>query len=529
VLVTKTGASVIIPLRLEETMQPRLLVSLFVLLFLGSCGKNDQREERRPEGRSLTLWTEKTELFMEYPALVVGHEARFAVHLTRLSDFKPFVDEVVHLRFRSENGEIVEQTVERPAPPGIYRPSITFGKPGSYTLTLIVNGGIHDTLRIADIQVFPSVDGIPSTQQPGPAEQLVSFLKEQQWKTDFRTERVVRRVISRAVHAPGEIMARKDFDVIVSAPFAGTLQPEHNKRIPVVGAMAQHGSVLVTLTSAAQTVDGGENFAALYAEAEGEYKLAKSEYERSRQLYQNGSISVKEFDKAENGYNRAGANFEAFNRSVQRDTVNPQFPHEFNFLLRSPISGTIAETYYVLGKQFPPGDPLFRIVNTSIVWLHASVPVGEIGRVSSPRRAEFRVAGMPERFEIHERNGRLVSVGSVVDERSRTVPVIFEVANPKGVLRIGMYAEVSIKTGDQAPVIAVPETALLEEEGIYAVYVHVSGEAFARREVELGGTDGGWVEIRSGLRGEERVVTVGAYQVRLASLSTQLPAHGHEH
>jgi RND family efflux transporter MFP subunit len=510
-------------------MQSRLLVGLLVLLFLESCGKIDQQKEITPEGGSITLWTQKIELFMEHPALVVGKEARFAAHLTRLSDFKPCVDEAVQFRFRSEDGATIEQTVEKPAPPGIYRPSVTFSTPGSYNLTMIITRGVHDTLHVANIQVFPSIESIPSSQESGPAEQLVSFLKEQQWKIDFRTERIERRMISQAVQAAGEIMARKDYDVIVSAPFAGTLQPEHNNRIPVVGASTQRGSVLVTLTSAAQTVDGGENFAALYAEAEGEYKLAKSEYERSQQLYQNGSISVKEFDQAETSYNKAGANFEAFSRSVQRDTVNPQLPHEYNFLLRAPISGTIAETYYVLGKQFPPGDPLFRIVNTSIVWLRASVPVGEIGKISNPRRAEFHVAGMPGRFEVHERNGRLISVGSVVDERTRSVPVIFEVTNPKGVLRIGMYAEVSVMIGDEAPVIAVPETALLEEEGTYAVYVHVQGESFARREVSLGGSDRGWIEIRSGLQSGERVVTVGAYQVRLASLLTQLPAHGHEH
>jgi RND family efflux transporter MFP subunit len=185
--------------------------------------------------------------------------------------------------------------------------------------------------------------------------------------------------------------------------------------------------------------------------------------------------------------------------------------------------------HYVLCKQFHPGEPLFRIVNTSVVWVLASVPAAEIGKIASPRRAVFRVTGMPDRFEIDERNGRLISVGNVVDERTRSIPVIFEVANPKGRLRIGLFAEVSIKTGIQSPVLAVPESALLEEEGKYSVYVHVEGEAFARREVEVGGREGDWVEVRNGLAANDRVVTVGAYQIRLASLSSQLPAHGHEH
>jgi RND family efflux transporter MFP subunit len=510
-------------------MQLRLLIGLLIVPFLGSCVNNNSQPEMTPEGGSVTLWTERTELFMEHPALVVGKEARFAVHLTRLSDFKPCVDEVANFRFKSEDHVVVEQTVTAPAPPGIYRPSITFDKPGAYELTIALRGGYNDTLKVVGIKVYTSIDAIPATQESGPTEQRIAFLKEQQWKTDFRTEQAGRRSISQAVRAPGEIMARKDYDVVISAPFAGTLQPEHNNRVPFVGGFVRLNSVLLTLTSAAQTTDGGGNFAALYAEAEGAYKLAKAEFERARQLYQKGSISTKESEEAETGFNRAKANMDAFSRSVERDTVNPRVPNEYNFLLRSPISGTVAEAYYVLGKQFQPGDPLLRVVNTSIVWLRVSVPVAEIGRLSNPRRVEFRIGGMTQRFEIHERNGRLVSVGNVVDERTRTVPVFFELPNPTGVLRIGMFADASVKTESRQPVIAIPETALIEEEGKYVVYVHVEGEAFAPREVEIGENDGGWVEIRSGLKTGERVVTVGAYQVRLASLSTQLPAHGHEH
>lgn len=509
-------------------MRHRLLAYVLALALLG-CSSHDHDEEQALEGGSVTIWTDESELFMEYPALIVGREARFAAHLTRLSDFKPFTDEAVHLYFRSGEGVTLEQAADPPSPAGIYRPALTFSKAGTYTLTIIITGRFRDTITVDGIQVYPSPEAVPAPNEESPGEQLITYLKEQQWKTEFRTEHVQRRELSGSVRAPGEILARKDYDVIVSAPFAGTLQGEHNGKVPVVGGVAVRGGVLAVLTSAAQTIDGGENFAALYAEAEGEYRLATSEYERAQHLYRNGSISTREFEEAENQHNRAKANFEAFSRSVQRDTLNRETGSRYNFLLRSPISGTIAETYYTVGKQFQPGEPLLRIVNTSVVWLLASIPVSEIAKVSAPRRAEFRVTGLPEQFDVDERNGRLVSVGRVVDERTRTVPVIFEVRNPKGTLRVGMFAEVSVKTGRSVRVLAVPESALVEEEGRHVVYVHVAGEAFARREVELGGSDGGWVEIRTGVREGERVVTTGAYQVRLASLSTQLPAHGHEH
>jgi hypothetical protein len=91
-----------------------------------------------------------------------------------------------------------------------------------YDLLIVIEGGLKDTLRVDSIQVFPSNEAIASRGEPGPAVQLTTFLKEQQWKTDFRTIWVSQREISQAVRAPGEIIARKDYDVIVSAPFAGT-------------------------------------------------------------------------------------------------------------------------------------------------------------------------------------------------------------------------------------------------------------------------------------------------------------------
>jgi RND family efflux transporter MFP subunit len=325
------------------------------------------------------------------------------------------------------------------------------------------------------------------------------------------------------------ILSKKNLDVIVSAPFAGVLQPEHNGRVPTVGTAIRVGQLLATLTPAAQTADGSDNFAKQYVEAKTAKDLAASEFRRAQYLYEKEAISQKEFQEAEAEFKEAEANFSAIAKYVQPDDEKPQRPNEFNFLLKAPIAGIVAETHFVLGKQFEAGEPLFRIVNSAIVWLQASVPVAEADKLRAPRRAEFRIAGFDETFEVNDKNGKLVSFSSVVDEKSRTVPIVFEVANPMRRLRVGMFADVLIKTGEEEHVLVVSESALIEEEGRYSVYVHAEGEAFAKREVELGGTDRGFVAVLKGVKEGERVVTAGAYQVRLASLSTQLPAHGHEH
>jgi len=107
--------------------------------------------------------------------------------------------------------------------------------------------------------------------------------------------------------------------------------------------------------------------------------------------------------------------------------------------------------------------------------------------------------------------------------------VIYEVPNPEGKLRIGMFVQVHVATGRAENAIAIPESAVVDEGGRPTAYVQVAGETFEKRYLELGLRDSGFAEVKSGLQEGERVVIKGAYAIRLASMATQIPAHGHAH
>jgi multidrug efflux pump subunit AcrA (membrane-fusion protein) len=109
------------------------------------------------------------------------------------------------------------------------------------------------------------------------------------------------------------------------------------------------------------------------------------------------------------------------------------------------------------------------------------------------------------------------------------VPVIFEVENGAGQLRIGQFAKVSIATGRPVKSPAIPESAVLDEGGKPVVFVQVEGESFERRQLKLGIVDRGWVQVLEGVRAGERVVTRGAYEIKLSAASGAIPAHGHAH
>ena len=121
----------------------------------------------------------------------------------------------------------------------------------------------------------------------------------------------------------------------------------------------------------------------------------------------------------------------------------------------------------------------------------------------------------------------MLSVGKFADN-SLFIPVWFEIDNREGIIP-GTYIEVFIQTNAVSDALVIPVSALMEEQGNYYVYVQTEGESFEKRELKLGGNDGRRVQVFSGLQAGDRVVTKGAYNIKLSTASGTLPAHGHEH
>jgi multidrug efflux pump subunit AcrA (membrane-fusion protein) len=109
------------------------------------------------------------------------------------------------------------------------------------------------------------------------------------------------------------------------------------------------------------------------------------------------------------------------------------------------------------------------------------------------------------------------------------VPLIYEVKNPENHLRVGQSVNLYVETARAEDTLAVPGSAIVEEDGQPIAFVQVGGEAFQKRNLTLGIRDGDWVQVLSGITEGERVVTKGAYAIRLASVSSAIPAHGHAH
>ena len=198
--------------------------------------------------------------------------------------------------------------------------------------------------------------------------------------------------------------------------------------------------------------------------------------------------------------------------------------------LRAPVAGVIAAVAVASGAFVAEGQELFHVVDLDRLWLEVLVPEADVGRIGTPSGATFTVDGFAQRFEVAPRTGNApVFFGGVVDPQSRTVPLVFELPNPGRALRAGMYARVRVFTGEARKVLAIPATAVVDDGKQEVAYVLASGEAFERRPLRLGARDGDLVEVVDGLSPGDRVVSRGAWQVRLAAAGGALPSHGHIH
>jgi membrane fusion protein, heavy metal efflux system len=502
-----------------------LFITLISLAYTGCHDHVHEEEAHHHEANSVTIWTDSTELFMEYPPLVTGQESAFAVHLSNMKNFKPVTEGSLQLIFKEiSSGNELTFNSDSPSHPGIFRPVVTMREPGTYNLTLRLNSKqVSDVLTIDDVVVYKDTASIPHEEDQASGEEEISFLKEQQWKIEFETEPAAKHKLSGSITAVGELLPKPQMHAEVPAPVNGVILADQSNVIPSIGTWVNKGTVLAVISPPANAGSG-------FIDIRNEFLLAKSEFERAERLLQRNAIPQKRFEEIKLKYEAKKASYDVIEKQIDLSSLDKDGNNGFHLHLTAPIDGYLEAIHFHIGETVTAGQKLFTVSNPAKVLLKVNVPLSKIDAVKDSKDASFKVESFDEEFRVSELNGRLISIGSIVNEQSRTVPVHFEVNNPSGKLKIGMFVQADIKTGKPAEVLAIPNTAVFEENGQQVAYVHLEGETFAKRLLKTGIKDKGYTEVLEGIEPGERVVTVGGYQVKLASMSTSVPTgHGHEH
>ncbi|MYA32567.1 MAG: efflux RND transporter periplasmic adaptor subunit [Gemmatimonadales bacterium] len=470
-------------------------------------------------GGVVTHWTESLELFAEYPPHVqdVASEP-WAIHLTWLADWKPVREGRLVLLLRGPGGAREEIVLAAPASPGVYSATPTLTATGTWRadLTLTARGADH-AIPVGQLRVFASEEVLPHDEEP-PRPGLIALLKEEQWAMPFEVAVAATRRIPQSIPVTGEVAAPARDLAHVSTPVGGLLLVQGPS--PAPGEEVREGETLALI--APTSLDDS------YARMRADVEDAEREADRAERLLAAGAIAGRRLEEALHNLEVARAAFAAVDgrRSADVDGGGDGGSDPHVYRLRSPIGGVIADRRVAPGEHVAVGRHAFTVVRPDTLWFVARVPARHAEAAGDVHGAWFTVEGATRAHAAD----RVVSVGSIIDAGSRTLPVRFAVANPDGVLKVGMLAEGHLLLGDPVEGVAVPTPAILDEDGLSVVYVKVGGEAFQRRVVETGPSDGSWTIVHSGVASGEQVVAVGAYQVRLASLGdVEISDHGHPH
>ena len=331
---------------------------------------------------------------------------------------------------------------------------------------------------------------------------------ERQKTFGITTETVTAEDFAEVIHTSGQILSAMGDEMTVVAKTSGIISFGRLTEGSAVGK----GSLIATISS--KNLGGGDQL----AKAKAVYEATRKEYERDLQLSKDNIVSESHLDQSRLAYEQAKAEYDALASGTSKDG---------NVSVTSPLGGFIKKLNVNQGDYVETGTPIAVVSQNRRLRLRADVSEKYYGLISGIKDANFSTSYSDETYNLKALNGRLVGYGKASDG-DYYIPVTFEFDN-KGDLIAGSYVNVYLKSSSSSRAISVPVGAVVEDQGVYYVFVQNDETGFLKREVKLGQSDGQRVLIKSGLNEGDVVVATGAIQVKLASITAVPAGHTHNH
>lgn len=502
------------------------LIFLTIFLF-SSCGGAQKHTDYEHEGHSheqtehtteevshFTLYADSLEVYIVGSPMIRGKEVELLAHITSLENFKPVTIDSLTLMVKSHdtNFSFIASATKTT---GIYKFNLSLDVNGEAEafIQLVMNGKkrLYSLGRFTiyhcehDWEEFHESEHIANT---------INFTKEQSWAVDFATQPVIQEPLGQVIRTTGRLLPAQSDEMILVAGISGTVSFVGKSILP--GLRVNKSEVLLSISSKGMADD---NFAFRYAEAKNRYELAKSVYMRQRELAAGQVISVAELEKAKSEFEVAYAAFMAMENGYTTDGQQ----------IVSPANAEVTKVFVSNGEYVGAGQPLVKLSKLSMCQLQCHVQPRFRNYLSRLYDANIRVNNSSQLVNLKSLGGTIVSVGGTITTENHLLPVILELP-VLDEMPLGDIIEVYLLCKPNGNSLAIPMTALLEEQGNHFVMVQLTPEKFIKREVKLGNSDGVRVEVLSGLQPGDRVVSRGAVYVKMAQSSGALDAHsGHVH
>ena len=222
-----------------------------------------------------------------------------------------------------------------------------------------------------------------------------------------------------------------------------------------LGDLVKKGQALALLDS----IELGEAHSA-YQQAQSQFSLATSDFERAQKLKAEEIIPEKDYLRARSEYEKAKASLRAADDKLRLLDVEHRDAEKGTgsvFPLRSPFAGTVIEKDAVLGELARPDKNIFTVADLSTLWIEADLFEKDLHRVRVGAPASVTVSAYPD--EVFK--GHLTYISSTVDKDTRAVQARVEVPNTGGRLKPEMFATASIDTASTTQALTLPLAAVL--------------------------------------------------------------------
>jgi Cu(I)/Ag(I) efflux system membrane fusion protein len=317
----------------------------------------------------------------------------------------------------------------------------------------------------------------------------VNISSQKVQKLGVRTELAQRRSLDKLVRAAGRIEPDERRIAMVSAKFEGYVDRLH---VNTTGQWVTKGQPLFEVYSPelvsvqreyAIAVQGAESLKGADSPAQlGMGRLVESSLQR-----------LKNWDISEEQIKALMASGET------RRTMT----------FRSPVAGVVTEKKAVQGMRFMPGEALFQVSDLSAVWVIADVFEQDLGLVKTGAKAKVKINAYPGK----PYSGTVTYVYPTLNSETRTVPVRVELANPGGLLKPGMFAEMELVAASKGQVLTVPVSAVIDSGTRQVVLVQLKEGRFDPREVKLGARSDNYIEVMEGIQEGEQVVVAANFLI----------------
>lgn len=462
-----------------------------------------------------TVYNDGYELFAESSPFIVGHETKLLVHLTELVDFTPLAGAKVQLMLVVQNDTLVQES-STSIREGIYPFSLQALRAGEGNLNLVITSKqqVVSKLNMGTVPVYASTHDVVHIKQHELASDAIFFSKEQAWNLDFETTLPKQNQLGKVIHTVAQVQLSPQNEITVVARTNGVVSFPVKHMLPGRSVHKEETLFLISSNNLSEN-----NAAVHYKLAQNEFEASEQEFLRYQSLFESHLVSKSQFIDAKLTYYNAKSVYENLKKSFDGN----------GHKVTAPISGYVKKVLVSNGDYVETGQEIVILEQPEDLILQADLPQKYAMLLPKLSSANIYNPLLKESFSLMSLGGKIVSYGKSASTPNYRIPISLCIQNTAGFVP-GIFVDIYLKATDETQVMSIPNTALLERQGVYSVYVQLTPELFQRRQVRIGTTDGINTAVLSGLLPTERIVSKGAIFVKLSKASGTLDAHsGHVH